>query len=105
MKAADFVIVERRGPYRYLYDKGRVKRGFHGKVQFYFLCDFTGREDGIDVAQEHAEFQAYRWIAPAEFDAQWLPEMKRAVYAAVLDRKSTRLNSSHHAISRMPSSA
>ncbi len=84
VKAVDLVIVERRGPYRYLYDKGRTKRGFHGKVQFYFLCDFTGREDGIDVAQEHPEFQAFRWIKPAQFEARWLPEMKRAVYGAVL---------------------
>ena len=81
--AADFAIVERRGPYRYLYDNGRRKRGFDGKVQFYFLCEFTGRDEAIDVAQEHAEFQAFRWIAPAQFDAGWLPPMKRAVYAAV----------------------
>ena len=71
------------GPYRYLYENGKIKRGHHGKVQFYFLCDFTGRDDGVDVARENPEFQAYRWIKPAQFDARWLPAMKRAVYAAV----------------------
>ena len=81
--AADFTLVERRGPYRYLYENGKIKRGHHGKVQFYFLCDFTGRDDGVDVARENPEFQAYRWIKPAQFDARWLPAMKRAVYAAV----------------------
>ena len=81
--AADFAIVEKRGPYCYLYGGGRMKRGHHGKEQFYFLCDFTGREDGIDVEREHAEFQSYRWIEPAEFEPRWLPEMKREVYGAV----------------------
>ena len=83
VKAEDFAILKKRGPYRYLYGGGRVKRGHHGKEQFYFLCDFSGREDGIDVDQEHAEFQAYRWIEPAEFELRWLPEMKREVYSAV----------------------
>ena len=83
VKAADLAIVERRGPYRYLYGKGKIKRGHHGKEQFYFLCDFTGQDGAIDVDREHPEFQAYRWIKPAQFDAHWLPEMKRMVYAAV----------------------
>jgi putative (di)nucleoside polyphosphate hydrolase len=77
------VIVERRGPYRYLYGNGRIKRGFHGKVQEYFLCDFTGPLHGIDVETEHPEFQNFRWIFPADFKAEWLPQMKREVYRAV----------------------
>ena len=84
VKAKDYAIVERRGPYRYLYGGGRIKRGHHGKVQYYFLCDFTGREDRIHVDTEHPEFQAFRWIAPATFEMRWLPEMKREVYGAVL---------------------
>ena len=47
------------------------------------------------------------WITPerlpifeAAFDSSSLTETQR-----ITDRKSTRLNSSHHAISRMPSSA
>ncbi len=84
VKAKDFTIVERRGPYRYLYGKDRIKRGFHGKVQCYFLCDFTGSDERIKVETEHPEFQDFRWIRPAQFDLGWLPEMKQAVYAAVL---------------------
>lgn len=83
VKAGDFSIVERRGPYRYLFGKGRTKRGFHGKVQHYFLCDFTGEDAAIDVATEHPEFRAFRWIRPENFEAGWLPEMKKEVYAAV----------------------
>lgn len=83
LDSGTFAIVERRGPYRYLYGKGRSKRGFHGKEQFYFLCDFTGSDTQIQVATEHPEFQAYRWIEPVRFDLLWLPEMKREVYGAV----------------------
>ena len=84
VKGEDFSIVERRGPYRYLFGEGRMKRGHHGKEQYYFLCDFTGREEGIDVATEEPEFQAYRWVQPAQFEMGWLPEMKREVYGEVL---------------------
>ena len=83
VKAWDFTIVERRGPYRYVFGKGRTKRGFHGKVQHYFLCDFTGADAGINVAMEHPEFRAFRWVRPADFEIGWLPEMKKEVYAAV----------------------
>lgn len=76
-------IVSRKGPYSYLYGKGRMKRGHHGKVQLYFLCDFTGSDSQIDVGTEHPEFQGFRWISPAEFRLAWLPEMKREVYRAV----------------------
>lgn len=81
--SGDFKIVERKGPYRYLYGNGKIKRGHHGKVQFYFLCDFFGKDSRIDVHTEHPEFQDFRWIAPADFKVAWLPEMKRAVYREV----------------------
>jgi putative (di)nucleoside polyphosphate hydrolase len=83
VEAADFRIVHRLGPYRYLYGEGRVKKGHHGKKQMYFLCDFLGRENRIDVRTKHPEFQAFRWIHPVEFQLNWLPEMKREVYRAV----------------------
>ncbi len=84
VEAGDIAIVERRGPYRYLYGRGRIKRGFHGKVQLYFLCEYTGPDSRINVDTEHPEFQAFRWIQPARFDRRWLPEMKRTVYGQVL---------------------
>ena len=43
---------------------------------------------------------------PGEFlDAATPPDVQRRVTGWVLDRKSTRLNSSHRSLSRMPSSA
>jgi len=79
----DIRIGERRGPYRYLYGNGRIKRGFHGKEQFYFLCEYTGADDGIDVKTKSPEFQDYRWILPGDFRLDWLPQMKREVYRTV----------------------
>jgi putative (di)nucleoside polyphosphate hydrolase len=83
IRAEHFQVVSRRGPYRYLYGNDRIKKGYHGKEQLYFLCDFTGQDAHINVATEHPEFQAFRWIAPQEFRPAWLPEMKREVYRAV----------------------
>ncbi len=79
----DYRIVETRGPYRYLFGDGRKKKGFHGKEQHYFLCEFVARDSHIDVATEHPEFRAWKWIAPAEFQLAWLPTMKVDVYRAV----------------------
>jgi putative (di)nucleoside polyphosphate hydrolase len=81
--ARDIRIRERKGPFRYLYGNGRIKRGYHGKEQFYFLCDFKGDDDDINVHTEHPEFQNYRWILPEDFRVTWLPEMKQEVYRAV----------------------
>jgi putative (di)nucleoside polyphosphate hydrolase len=82
--ASDYRVVTRKGPYRYIFGQGREKKGFHGKEQYYFLCDFTAADETINVATEHPEFRAWRWIAPAEFQIAWLPEMKQAVYRRVL---------------------
>jgi len=78
-----FTIVEHRGPYRYLYGSGRLKKGYHGKEQLYFLCDFHGKDREIRVETDHPEFQNFRWIDPARFQIGWLPEMKREVYRTV----------------------
>src|SRR6478609_4033629 len=60
--AGDFRIVERRGPYWYLFGQGRTKKGYHGKEQLYFLADFTAPDSKINVATPHPEFQAFRWV-------------------------------------------
>jgi len=81
--AEDLRVAAQKGPYRYLYGGGRIKRGHHGKEQFYFLCDYIGPDARINVNTKHPEFQAFRWIAPEDFQLTWLPEMKREVYRAV----------------------
>jgi putative (di)nucleoside polyphosphate hydrolase len=78
-----YQIVSSRGPYYYLFGGGKAVKGFHGKEQHYFLADFTGDPGRINVETEHPEFQAIRWVAPADFDIDWLPKMKREVYRAV----------------------
>jgi len=83
VQADEIRIVQRKGPYRYVYGNGKIKRGHHGKEQLYFLCDYLGLDTRINVHTKHPEFQAFRWIAPVDFEIEWLPEMKREVYRAV----------------------
>jgi putative (di)nucleoside polyphosphate hydrolase len=83
VRAEHIRIVERRGPYRYLFGNGRTKKGYNGKEQVYFLCDFLGTDVDIRVDTEHPEFQAFRWISPQEFESVWLPESKKEVYRLV----------------------
>lgn len=83
VQAGDIRILDKRGPYRYLYGNGRIKRGYHGKVQHYFLCEYRGLDMQINVDTKHPEFQAFRWVSAEEFQLAWLPEMKREVYRAV----------------------
>jgi putative (di)nucleoside polyphosphate hydrolase len=72
-----------RGPYYYLFPNGYTKRGQNGKEQHYFLCDFIAADSAINVATEHPEFRAWRWIEPANFEIAWLPPMKKDVYRSV----------------------
>ena len=76
-------ILERKEPYRYLFDQGRTKEGYHGQEQIYFLVELS---PGFEPRHETSEpeFRALRWIDPAEFDMEWLPPFKRDVYRQVL---------------------
>lgn len=80
---ADYRVVEKRGPYRYEFPPGRIKAGCGGQEQTYFLADFVGDEAGILAQPSTIEFQAVRWIAPGEFNLDWVAPMKRDVYRAV----------------------
>ncbi|MBT8777820.1 NUDIX domain-containing protein [Akkermansia muciniphila] len=86
---SQYDIAESRGGYRYDYppevlDYVREKRQqpFVGQEQEYFLCRMHA--DTPEPSLDHREFCAYRWIAPAEFKLEWLPEFKKEVYARVL---------------------
>jgi len=78
-----YTVLASKGPYFYLFGNDKVVKGFHGKEQHYFLAEFTGDPGEIDVKTAHPEFREIRWVAPAEFDIDWLPKMKREVYRAV----------------------
>ena len=59
--------------------KGR----YRGQEQKWFLMRFKGTDADVKIDQEHPEFSAWRWIAPADLAGQIVP-FKRAVYEAVL---------------------
>jgi putative (di)nucleoside polyphosphate hydrolase len=83
LEPGDYSVGERRGPYRYLFPPGRTKAGYRGQEQYYFHLKLLARAERVNFATAHPEFRAIRWIAPAEFRLEWLPEMKRAVYRDV----------------------
>ncbi|MCW1931488.1 RNA pyrophosphohydrolase [Pararhodobacter zhoushanensis] len=60
--------------------KGR----FRGQKQKWFLLRYLGRDDQINLEQEHPEFSAWRWISGDEMIAAIVP-FKRALYSRVVD--------------------
>lgn len=89
LAAVHYEVVEQRDGYRYLYPehargKKLRKHGNHGQEQTYFLCQLKRNAPQVDVHQRYAEFRAYRWILPEEFDLDWLPAFKRELYKAVM---------------------
>jgi putative (di)nucleoside polyphosphate hydrolase len=89
LAASHYEVVQRREGYRYLYpvearEKKVRKHGGHGQEQTYFLCKLKPEAPPVNVDQKQREFRAYRWILPAEFDLDWLPDFKRDVYREVM---------------------
>ena len=79
-----YSVSETRSGYRYEFEKGRIKFGYGGQEQTYFLCDYHGKTKDICIATKHPEFRDTRWIKPNEFDFKWVPKFKREVYREVL---------------------
>lgn len=84
LEPTDYVMEERRGPYRYEFPAGFTKKRYGGQEQTYFRLRLTTSPDAINVATSHPEFRAVRWIEPARFLLNWLPAMKHEVYRQVL---------------------
>lgn len=64
---------------------GKVWKGrYRGQKQLWYLFRFKGQDSDIDIATEHPEFAAWKWIAAEEMLAAIVP-FKRDVYAAVID--------------------
>lgn len=62
---------------------GKIWKGrYGGQVQKWFLVRFHGSDDQVNIATEHPEFDAWRWMTPAEVAAKIVP-FKRAVYDEV----------------------
>ena len=63
---------------------GKVWKGkWRGQRQRWFLYRFLGDDSEIDIASEHEEFIAWRWIEPAELPALIVP-FKKALYEEIL---------------------
>jgi putative (di)nucleoside polyphosphate hydrolase len=46
---------------------------------------FSGRDDQVNIALEHAEFSQWKWMAPDELLGRIVP-FKQDVYRAVFDQ-------------------
>ncbi len=85
VKRALLEIVQRREGYRYAFPKNRLKYGIYGgQEQTYFLCRFTGTDADFNLSATHQEFATFKWIQPAEFQMNWVPNFKRKVYRQVM---------------------
>jgi len=77
-------IVACRTGYRYKFPDGHLKHGqYCGQDQTYFLCDFFGDKDDINLKAHIREFSDYRWIQPVKFKLKWVPKFKRPVFRRV----------------------
>ena len=81
------ILAESRGWLRYDLPAdlwGKLWGGrFRGQAQKWFAARFAGRDEEIDLATEHPEFDAWRWAEPAEVTRLIVP-FKRPIYEAVL---------------------
>jgi len=87
--APDLVRVEAESPDWVTYDLPhelvpKIWGGrFRGQKQKWVLMRFLGTDDQVNIATEHPEFSAWRWIAPADLPGVIVP-FKRQVYEEVL---------------------
>lgn len=62
---------------------GRIGEKWRGQRQKWLACRFTGSETAIDLATEHPEFDAWKWVEIAAVPSLIVP-FKRASYEAVI---------------------
>ena len=56
---------------------------YRGQLQDWYLCKFLGRDSDVDIATKHPEFNAWKWVAPAQLPDLIVP-FKRDMYRAIL---------------------
>ncbi len=56
---------------------------YRGQMQKWFAMRFTGEDRDIDVATAHPEFNAWRWVSPADLPTLIVP-FKRQLYQDIL---------------------
>jgi putative (di)nucleoside polyphosphate hydrolase len=93
---SDLVTIEAESnrwlPYNLPHDLvPRIWKGrYRGQEQKWFLMRFCGRDGQVNIATEHPEFTAWRWLAPDALVANIVP-FKRDVYVQVLKEFETYL--------------
>lgn len=86
LKSSHYKIVTSGEGYRYDFPSNSpLKKGYLGQEQTYFLCQFLGRDEDIDLNTHNVEFADFRWISPADFQAEWLPDFKRETVLRAMD--------------------
>jgi putative (di)nucleoside polyphosphate hydrolase len=65
---------------------------WRGQTQQWFLMRFRGADDEIDVATEHPEFSAWRWV-PADHLLDLVVPFKRELYRRVLEEFASYISS------------
>lgn len=82
------ILAESRGWFTYDLpaELGRTawKGRYRGQKQKWFAARFTGKDKDIDLETEHPEFEAWRWIAPADLPRLIVP-FKRKLYVDVME--------------------
>jgi putative (di)nucleoside polyphosphate hydrolase len=81
------IIAESRGWFRYDVPTEITKKLWRGRWkgqrQKWFLMRFTGRDEDVDLATRHPEFDAWQWAEPARLPDLIIP-FKRQTYRDVL---------------------
>lgn len=80
-------VKEWRDGYRYFYPdhvRKKKKGNYDGQEQTYYLCRLRKDAPSINIDQKPREFRSYKWLKPAKFNINWLPQFKRGVYREVL---------------------
>jgi putative (di)nucleoside polyphosphate hydrolase len=78
-------------PERLRYDlpeelQGKLWGGkWRGQEQDWFLCRFLGRDSDVDIATPHPEFDAWKWVEPAQLPDLIVP-FKRDLYRCLIDQ-------------------
>jgi len=79
-----YQIIACRTDYRYKFPDGHLKKGqFCGQTQTYFLCDYYGTKQDINLKAHVQEFVDFKWIKPHNFDLGGVPKFKRKVFRRV----------------------
>jgi putative (di)nucleoside polyphosphate hydrolase len=86
---AQYVQIIGRSAKEHLYDLpdellGKIWKGkYRGQRQTWFLMRFTGEDEHVNIATDHAEFSDWKWADPTELPNMIVP-FKRDLYRAIL---------------------